>query len=124
MSKIHPDVAKRIHRNYVNDPDGGQNTTQAVIISIKEAILEKHGSEKGNQLIQLLDQIGFDTLVCYFGRYDASDGPTKQDRNTIIVHLANTDMDGSVTVIDNEIYNFGDLKPPKTPRGEQVKPVD
>jgi hypothetical protein len=121
MSKIDPSEARRIHRNYLSQPCEDQpRRVEAVIISIREAFMAKLGAVEGAQFDNIFTQLQFDTLVCYFGKYGAEDGEDKDGRNTVLVHLGNTSPSGTVSVVEGEIYNFGDLKPPKSINNEQV----
>lgn len=121
LRKIEIPEAKRLHNNYMVNPTGGGQTSSAVVINIKEAFDRLIPDRVGKRGIDNIEQIEFNTLVCYFARYDNDDNDElKINRNTVLIHLANTNDTGVVTVIAGEIYNFGDLKPPKTIVGEQI----
>ena len=118
--KITATEARNLHVNYLLNLGGGSGMlTQAVIFDFNElsdAIQQAFGhKESFNKLLN--PDFGF---VVYYGRYPV-DMPDKGNRNTLIVQFVKR-ISGNWHAIEDEIYNFGDLKPPKIIYNEQVTP--
>jgi hypothetical protein len=121
VTKITAIEAKELHVNYLlNSAGGSPIVTQAVLFDfeeLNEAIQQAFG--KDDQINRLMDSnYGF---IVYYGRYNTSAPSDKANRNTLIIQFIEK-KEGNWFAISDEIYNFGDLKPPKIIFSEQVTP--
>ncbi len=118
---ISPDVASRLHRTYFMFPAGTTSVkTKAIFqsFSVLTELVKEIVQEKGITESQL-------SFGCYFGQYQTQDNPQPpappiDGKNTIIIHFATIDANGAITMMPDKIYDFGDLRPPKTVTGEQI----
>lgn len=118
--KITPAVARALHANFLmNAASNPATLTQAVIFDFME-LNDAIKSFKQFEKAQFVDNINFG-FAAYYGRYLASEPGDKANRNTLIVQFLEK-IDGHWHAIQGEIYNFGDLKPPKVIFDEQVVP--
>lgn len=121
VTKITAAEAKALHVNYLLNSGGGSAiVTQAVVFDFEElsdAIQQAFGHT--DQVSSML--VPNNGFIVYYGRYDASAPPDRANRNTLIIQFLEKKGD-FWHAISNEIYNFGDLKPPKIIFNEQVIP--
>ena len=114
-SKISRTVATTMHNDFMNNtpPPPGTVRTKATFFSYEdlESILKSAFDIEVN-LVNLPGR-GF---YCYFAKH-ASITPTVANRNTVIVAFAEDDPDnaGELRLIDDQIWDFGDLCPDRCP---------
>lgn len=111
VTKIDTVVASRLHTNYVKS-NCMVNTKRVVFDftkfkEISDTILKKKDI-KAEALV----------FITYFGRYDGDDGVDLdsiplEGRNTVIINFATINDQGKVVPMADEIWNFGDTRPPK-----------
>lgn len=117
-TKIDHIIGTRLHKNYIRNLVPETPGTRALIFELGEfkkvmdIIIEKNNNLVDTNL----------HFICYFGRYDNTDGTNLSGKNTIILQFATTDLAGDTVAIADEIYNFGDLRPPKIVIGENIMP--
>lgn len=111
VTKISAEHANSLQANYINNPgnEAGQ-MTKAVIFAFQE-LSDAIGQFENKKLLSLLGdpEYGF---ISYFGRYGDNEPDGRSNRNTLIVQFLKN-INNEWHVLKDEIYNFGDLKPPK-----------
>lgn len=117
--KITVQQARTLHANYLTNAGGGAGVvTQAVIfdfVELEDAIRQAFDSPIANFVLED-PAYGF---IAYYGRYPSTEPTGMANRNTLIIQFLRR-VGTEWQAIADEIYNFGDLKPPKTILDEQV----
>lgn len=119
--KISPATARALHANYLMNAGGTVGMiTQAVIFDFTQLNDAIEMVSKQSAKPKLLYDVNFG-FAAYYGRYLPTEPEGRANRNTLIVQFLEK-IEGEWHAIQDEIYNFGDLKPPKIIYNEQVVP--
>lgn len=121
VTKISVGEARELHNNYMLNPGSfGAPLTRGVLFDIgelNEAIAATFGPDHVHALLDGANR-GF---VMYYGRYASTAPGGLANRNTLILQFVEK-IGSDWYAVANEIYNYGDIIPPKIIFNEQVTP--
>ena len=123
--RIDPSVANRWHHNYLNKTTYYNRTIASAelpIDSTRAVFYALHEIIPGG-IIPWGGDWSTAGMYTYLSKYDDwADVPVEkhEQRSTIVQFTGDDDSDGYPDVVDGQIYNLGDLCPPKCPDGEEI----